>query len=127
MSAAPVLQDCSLQFNNVTIGGWSTNAAFSAQGQLVANIGAYGALGSPAISIPAGKALFEPVSNDTCRIMVNGSFVLLTFGAAAGLCTGGTNGFINYEDSIAHSSITGTAALEAITSGQVKKIASNIV
>jgi hypothetical protein len=128
-SVSPILDNCILQANYITISGWSTNAFVKVIGILQARIGGGASgVGSPAISIPAAKTLFGAADVEACRILATGAWVYITFGAGAGLCNGGTDGYVNYEDAFAHASITGTAALEAITSGpNVKKIASTIV
>lgn len=127
VTAQFTLQDCSVRLDNLGLQSWSTTAAFFVVGTLQINIGSNGPFGSPAISIPTNAAIFSPLNSDTARVMMHGSFVFLTFASGSGLCTGATSGFLNYEDSLASASITGTAALEAITTGKVKKIASNIV
>jgi hypothetical protein len=80
------------------------------------------------ITIPASSVIFACAANTTARLMVTGLLTTINFGSSSGLCSGGaTPGYINYEDALASCTTSGTPALEGITSGKVKKIASLIV
>ena len=127
--SSPTLNNCQLAIEGISVNAWTPNNAFTIVGLLIVNLGSNAGAGSPSISIPAGKVLFSPspTNSDSCRIMALGSYVFLTFGTGAGLCGGGSDGFVNYEDAFVHPTIVGTAALEAVTSGRVKCLGSNVV
>lgn len=110
-------------FGFCQINAWTTTALFELEGVNEIELGA-----SCVVSIPAGKVLFQPsqANNRIARIQTGGYFPTINFGAGSAMCNGNAS-FINYEDDFVSPTVTGTAALEAISAGRVKVIASNLV
>lgn len=124
---AALLRECDVVFIGIVASGWTTNGLFKVSGRLTINIGGYSGGGASSVSIPAGKTLFSAADLESCIVTMNGSYPVITFGAGAGLANGGTDGLVLYQDSLVQQTVNGAAALEAITTGRVKKIISSIV
>jgi hypothetical protein len=74
---------------------------------------------SAAIVIADGSALVAAADNASAKVIASGFSPAITFGAGSGMCSGGRNGYLAYEDCFANPSVSGTFALEAVTSGRV--------
>lgn len=80
------------------------------------------------VTIPASGVIWRGKENKTGKVIAGGYFSTLRFGASSGLCAGnGTTSFLNYEDSLTSATTTGTPTLEAITSGYVTEIVSEVL
>lgn len=85
-------------------------------------------IASAAVTIAASSVIWASAANTTAKVVASGNGVTINFGTSSGLCSGGpTPSYVVYEDSFALTTITGTATLEAVTTGHVKKVVSNIV
>lgn len=120
ITTAPMLDGCVLSFAQVEL-SYAIPAAFTVRGFVCVNID------NTSITIPTFRSVFQCAAGATARLVLGGCAPHFAFGTGSGLCSGGSNGFINYEDSFASARGSGTFALEAGTRGKVRKIASNIV
>lgn len=130
MSAAPVLQDCTIRLGQVIVSGWTSTAAFQVTGttQITWPIGE---AVSPVVSIPAKRVFLEVHAGtiSACDILLSGSGVSWTFGTGSALCSAvNAQGQILYRDAfnVGFGRISGTPAIEAVTSGRVKVLASTL-
>lgn len=74
---------------------------------------------SASIIIADGSALIAAADNTSAKVIASGFSPAISFGAGSGMCSGGRNGYVAYEDCFANPSVSGTFALEALTSGRV--------
>ena len=81
---------------------------------------------SSGISIATNSVIFSAAANASSKVIANGYTPTIVFGSGSGVCSGGSNGYIVYEDSYASPAVTGTYALEAITTGKVYGIHTNL-
>ncbi|HEY6924484.1 MAG TPA: hypothetical protein VI653_13515, partial [Steroidobacteraceae bacterium] len=122
LSTPLVLDRVTFVQHNANLGDYTTSAAFTVAGEV------HYELTEGVISIPDGCVIWQCAEATSARMTVTGARPRIRFGAASGLCSGGSgNGFINYEDAFAGQVIEGVAALEAVTRGKVRKIASNLL
>lgn len=110
-------------FGFCQINGWNTSSSmFVLEGVNEIEFGP-----SCVITIPANLTLFQPSTsnNRTARIQTGGFFPTINFGSGSGMCNG-NNSLINYEDTFISPTLTGTPALEAVSTGRVKKVLSTV-
>lgn len=108
--------------SNMGLSGWTAPAAFTCIGLCQFDLPLTG------VTIPASCVVWEATSNNSARILATGYGATVNFGSGSALCSGGpSNSVLTYEDVFGGQVFTGTPALEAITSGKVKLIASSLV
>jgi hypothetical protein len=117
-----VLDRVTLIQYNLDIGGYTSRAAFTIRGEV------HYELTDAGISIPNSSVVWECAATTSARMMLTGAHPRIQFGAGSGLCSAGTqSGFINYEDALVGQVIEGKPTLEAVTRGNVRKVASNLL
>lgn len=76
-------------------------------------------MNSASIVIPAACVLVAAAHDASAKVIASGFAPTITFEPGSGMCSGGSNGYLAYEDCFASPSVTGTFALEAVTSRRV--------
>lgn len=89
------------------------NATFLARG--VVNL----ELNSASVAIRSASALVAAMHGASAKVIASGFAPQITFEPGSGMCSGGSNGYVAYEDCFASPSVTGAFALEAVTSRRV--------
>jgi hypothetical protein len=76
--------------------------------------------------IADASVIFAAAVDTTAKVIGNGRGISMAYGTGSGTCSGGSNGYVVYEDSFASVAIAGTFALEAMTRGKVHAIHTNL-
>jgi Pectate lyase superfamily protein len=124
ITASQVLECLGVKFffGFCAINSWTQNALFELQGVNEIEFGP-----SCVVTIPASKTIFRTsfTNNRVSRIQTGGLSPTINFNTGSGMCNGNSS-YMNYEDNFTFETITGTATLEAISTGLVKKVASTV-